>query len=152
MNRLTAIISSLMLVISLQGWSADPADKSLEELQKVLVKLPEHRVEADYSFKIMQNDVAVLCSGHAVMQAGYFFISGNGLEIYCNSETIHYLDSSAKEAYIESAVKLEEYIKKNVGAIRDLKIEKITTSPISDNLSIFEVPELDGEWVVTDLR
>jgi len=135
----------------LELWAAEP-NKSLEELASLMKKLPGHRVEADYSFKLMQGKTAICCSGHAIIQENLFRISGNGMEIFCNGKTITYLDPERKEAYIEDAVKLDEYVKANITSIRELTTGRVAVSAISDNHSEFDAPALDGDWVVTDLR
>ena len=146
---------ALTILLSLSAaclFNATGKDDSLKELDKVLSVLPGHRVGADYSFKIMQGDVPVLFSGHATLQSGYFRISGNGLEIYCDGNSISYLDFKAKEVYVDSAQMLEDYIRANMNSITDLRVEKVKTEEQSDDISIFVVPALDDSWVVTDLR
>ena len=150
MKRLTLTLLLSLCAACLCG--AAGKDDGLKELDKVLSVLPDHRVEADYSFKIMQGDVPVLFSGHATLQSGYFRISGNGLEIYCDGNNISYLDFEAKEVYVDSAQMLEDYIRANMNSIADLKVENVRTYEPSDDISIFTVPALDDSWVVTDLR
>ena len=149
--RILTILCLLPIAGRMEVCATEP-DRSMEELRSVLEKLPGNRIEADYSFKLMQGRTAVNCNGHAVLQDKCFHVFGNGMDIYCNGQTITYLDPDRKEAYIEDAVKLDEYVKANLDAIRDLKTSRVSSSKASDNLSEFDAPELDGDWVVTDLR
>lgn len=150
MRTFRTLLTVIFLSISSirPAWGADGPG----EFGKILEELPGSRIEADYSFSLMQNDVPVLYSGHAVLQQGYFHISGNGLEIFCDGTAITYMDFEAKEAYIESAVRIEDYVSGNLQSIKDLKISNVRKSPASDELSIFKAPATDRDWVTTDLR
>lgn len=152
MRRLAYITAILSLLLTSGISGAASGTDTDKELQKVLRLIEGHRVECDYSFSIVENGIPVLFNGHAVFQTGYFHISGNGLEIYCDGKDIRYLDLEAKEAYIESAVRIEEYIASNIGNVKDLKTGNIKSAQPSDDLSVFTAPELGPEWVVTDLR
>lgn len=156
MKKLADILTAAVLFLLFsagagEARAAEP-DRSLDEIKAVLEKIPGHRAEADYSFKLMQGGTAVNCAGHAVVQDNMFHISGNGMEIYCNGKTIIYLDPEKKEAYIEDAIRLEEYIKGNIASIREFKTSLFRIHDISGDCSEFEAPKFDGSWVVTDLR
>lgn len=152
-SRIPAVSALCLLLLSAgkEAFAGQP-DKSIEVLNEVMKEVPGHRVEADYSFKLMQGRTAVICSGHIVIQESRFHIFGDGMDIYCNGDTVTYLDPERKEAYVENAVRLDRYVRNNLSSIRELKTGNVSVSPLSDNLSEFDVPELDGDWVVTDLR
>lgn len=153
MRPFVCILNCILICLSagLPALAAEP-DKSLEELKAVLEKVPGHRVEADYAFSLMQGKTAINCTGHAVIQENLFHIVGNGMEIYCNGTTITYLDPVRKEAYIENAVRLDQYVKANLSSIRGLKTSRVSVTAVSDNLAEFDAPVFDEDWVVTDLR
>lgn len=148
MKRLAAILS-LTLICLAQGAKAQDLPV---ELTSILYQVPDHLVELDYSFSIVKDKVPVLFSGHAVLQSNCFHISGNGLEIYCNGDTIEYRDYERKEAYIESAVRLEDYIKDNIGSVKDFKATNVKVSPPTGDASLFNAPAPGDGWVSTDLR
>lgn len=146
MKRLAAIL--LFLCMSCPRGAASLP----EEMVSLLAKAQDHRVEADYSFSVTSGDVPVLYSGHAVFQGDRFRISGNGLEIYCDGRTISCLDFNAREAYIEDAVRIDEYIDGSIGSVRDFKSSSVSVHELSSDDSVFSVPDLDAGWVITDLR
>ena len=152
MKRFAYITAMLACLLTCGLFYGAGRTETSAELKRILNQIDGHRVECDYSFSINENGVPVIFSGHAILQTGYFRISGNGLEIYCDGKAIHYLDMEAKEAYVESAVRLEDYIASNIGNVQDLKTSNVKSTLPSDDLSVFMVPELGSEWVITDLR
>lgn len=149
--RIRTIIAAILSCVSAICIAGTP-DSSIAGLSEILAELPGNRIEADYSFSLMQNDVPVLCSGHAVLQQGYFHISGNGLEIFCDGTIVTYMDFEAKEAYVESAVRLEDYIRNNLQSVKDFKVKNVRKAPASDDISVFKAPATGQDWVMTDLR
>ena len=150
MTLKSTVLAAALSLVSAICFAGTP--DGMAELDRIFAELAGNRIEVDYSFSLMQNEVPVLCSGHAVFQQKYFHISGNGLEIFNDGTTITYMDFEAKEAYVESAVRMEDYIKENLKSVRDLKISNFRKLPESDDLSAFKAPEPGPEWVMTDLR
>lgn len=146
MKRLTALL--LMVLGTCMVMSAQT------DVAKVLGKLGTNRVSAAYDCTIIQNNIPVSLSGKAEVQGNCFHLNGNGMEIYCDGEKLWYVDSESKEVYIENALLLDEYIKENIGAVKDIKLADVVYSKISDDLSAFrlDTAALDKSWVVTDLR
>ena len=124
------------------------------DVAKVLEKLGTNRVSATYDCTIVQNNIPVRLSGKALVQGNCFHLNGNGMEIWCDGEKLWYVDPESKEVYIENALMLDEYIKENIGAVKDINLTDVLYSEISEDLSAFrlDTAALDKSWVVTDLR
>ena len=120
-----------------------------QDLDAVRKKLDVSRVRVDYSF-VMQK---VHCSGTITVQIPCFKASGNGIDVYSDGVTRWTVDPESKEVYIEEAEGPDDYLKYLLD-IEDLKLSDLTTTPITDDLSmfVFDVSKLDSSWVVTDLR
>lgn len=125
-----------------------------DDAARVLARLQSNRISGEYSCVIMQQGVPVSLNGTATVQGDCFHLKGNGLEIFCDGQRLCYVDRSSKEAYIEQAVRLEEYIKAGMGEVKDLKLSKVRYLELSEDMSefVFETSSLDKSWVVTDLR
>lgn len=146
MKRLTAL-----LIMALAACTVMSAQSNVA---KVLEKLGTNRVCATYDCTIIQNNIPVSLSGKALVQGNCFHLNGNGMEIWCDSEKLWYVDPKSKEVYIENALMLDEYIKENIGAVKDINLTNVSYSEISEDLSAFrlDTAALDKSWVVTDLR
>ncbi len=151
MRLLSPALAAILVSVSLNCFPAVP-DGVPAEVSAILSELPDNRIELDYSFSIVQDDVPVLFSGHAILQQHFFHISGNGFEVFCDGGSVTYMDSEAKEAYVESGVAAEDYIRNNLQSVRNLKISNVSKTPATDGASAFRAPVPDSDWVITDLR
>lgn len=126
-------------------------------ITEILSMVPNHRVDASYSCEMSIADANVTVTGRITAQQNYYFVSGNGLDIYCDGESRWTVDSEAREVYIEKACGLEEFLSDPdtyLGALSDLKIKNVKYSSPESDLSLyrFDTKSLDSSWVVTDLR
>ncbi len=126
-------------------------------ITEILAMVPDHRVDATYSCEMTVANAIVLVTGRITAQQNYYFVSGNGLDIYCDGESRWTVDSEAREVYIEPACGLEEFLsdpESYLGALSDLKIRNVEYSSPEVDLSLFrfDTNSIDSSWVVTDLR
>lgn len=145
MKRLILIAAALMACVA--GFAQN-------DLKQILSKAETSRVSVAYDCTIMQQDVPMKFKGVALLQGNCFTLKGNGMEIYCDGKTLVYVDPASKEAYYEDASGLEEYIRSNAGAVREMKLSDVRYEELSDDLSDFRFNtlDLDSRWVITDLR
>ena len=151
MRLIRPVLAAILAFVSQNCFSAEPGSIP-KELSGLLSELPDKRIELDYSFSLEQNEVPVLFSGHAVLQQNFFRITGNGIEVFCDGGSVTYMDFEAKEAYVQSGVAAEDYIRENLQSVRDLKISNIVRLPAADDSSTFSAPAPGPDWVITDLR
>lgn len=126
-------------------------------ITEILSMISTHRVDVSYSCEINVSETTVSVEGHITAQQNYYYVSGNGLDIYCDGQSRWTVDREAREVYIEQACGLEEFISdpdSYLGALSDLKIKDVKYSSLEDGASIFrfDTKSLDNSWVVTDLR
>ncbi len=106
-----------------------------------------------------------------IFQDTAYTMSGNGIESYCDGETVWTLDLVAKEVYIESITPdLKAYMKdlaKKLISMKDksetsflspegqevrIRVISIKKSDGKDVSSFRPTQKFDSSWVVTDLR
>lgn len=127
-------------------------EQAMNEITKSLVE--GKRIRAHYAIAWSEGGTSVLLSGDAVAEGHGFKVAGNGTEIYCDGTSLWVVDPAAKEVYIESSRTLAEFISSKITSVKDLTLSEVRTSaPKSDSTEfVFGTENLDGEWIVTDLR
>ena len=145
-------------------------------LESVAAHLGADRISLHYDCTIVQ-PAPVRLSGDLLVQGDCYLAKGNGMENYCDGESVWTVDRSAKEVYIENAGgDIASNIEKFLGGIRDFKYDGsslscrivkkeqgldlefkaqgIKTVPASEDGTVysFDVSALDSSWVISDLR
>lgn len=126
-------------------------------ISEILSMVPTHRVDAAYSCNVNLSGTEVRMQGAIRAQQNYYFVSGNGLDIYCDGTARWTVDNEAKEVYIEPATGLDEFLtdpESYLGALSGLEIKNVRYSKPDADLSgyRFDTDSLDSSWVITDLR
>ena len=142
-----------------------------KELEAFLAQAQGHRVTVDYEYVIAgAPDITV--EGSAVLQDNCFRMEGAGLLILCDAVNIWTLDLDGKEAYIETAGKMDymDYLSELTledngwlsglyneplsGNLIPFTIKNIQFLPPSGDMTVFSPSEdtFTGDWVITDLR
>ena len=140
-------ILTVILALSL---GAATASGQHPDVAGILSRLGSCRITADYSITV-DNGAPVIYSGTATAQDNCFRISGNGLEIYCDGITLTVADPASREAYVEDAPSLEDYINSNIGSVTDICISNTLYEAKSDDPGKFSF-SAGPDWIVTDLR
>ena len=123
-------------------------------LDEVVGRLPYNRIVAEFSCKYDTGTATLSYKGSVTAQDDCFHSDINGVESYCNGEKVVLLDRESKEAYIEKAYGLEEYLKSNMKNISGLQFHQLRFLEKSEDMSAFEtdIRALGSDWVITDLR
>ena len=145
MKRLFTIIATILLSSTLL------AQVSLDE---VTGRLDSNRIQAGFSCTFISQGTPMICKGTVLAQGRCFHSDINGIESYCDGQKIVLLDRKSKEAYIEDASGLKEYLESNVGNISGLEFSELRFLDISDDMSAFcvDLSSFGKDWVITDLR
>ena len=141
------------------------------QIDDLLAKAKRHRLSVDYEYVIAGiPDITV--EGSALVQGDCFRMEGPGILILCDALNIWTLDLDGKEAYVESAGKMDY-----LNYVSELTVEDngwisgIYTEPLSGNMIPFTIKNIKylhpsgdlsafspaedtftGDWVITDLR
>lgn len=142
------ILTSLFLVVLSATMFAQ------NSLTDIAGRLDKFRIKAEFSCEIATDDVPVACKGTALAQDNSFVVKANGIEAYCDGKTLTIVDPAEKEAYIQDAEGLEDYLKANVGSVSKLKFSELRYLDKSKDQTpfVFNTKTLDKDWTVTDLR
>lgn len=142
------LLTSLLLVL------AGSAMWAQNDLGSIIGRLSDFRIKAGFSCELTAEDVPVTYKGTALAQDNCFVVKANGVEAYCDGEVLILVDPSEKEVYLQDAEGLEEYLKDNIGAVRNLKFSELRYLDKSKDLTAFtyDTKALDKSWTVTDLR
>lgn len=155
------LLTLLLVAGSLQG-------------QTILQKIATDRISCDYTYETL-GTVKVKSAGQAVLQGDCYRIGVNGMELYCDGETLWTVDPDAKEVYVEPAQKVDiihlflqnarnvTYTSDTVkGTYTDpadgvdiaFSLSGITYEEASEDLSLFRfaAEKEDPGYIVTDLR
>lgn len=97
MNRYIAFIALFLYCAA--GLSAQE-DRLLERLY---VNLTDNCVEMDYSYTVQMSGVRLNGNGTLLLQGEAWHMTGNGVEMWCDGETVWTVDKASKEVVIESA-------------------------------------------------
>lgn len=120
-----------------------------------LLRLLEHR-KVSFAFTcVLKTDVPVNYEGTVLAQGACFVMKANGVESYCDGNSVALVDRKTKEVYVEDATGLEEFLKANFASVTDLVLKDVQTSDVADeDISTFrfDLSKLDSTWIVTDLR
>ena len=169
MRRLVTIIAATLMASS--GLFAQDFIAELASMVKGA------RITCDYTYSTTTGTI-ITGKGSAVLQGERYSLSGNGLEIICDSFTRWTKDPVFKEVYIERAGdfgKILTDIETFLRGIPDLKYENgilsgtflfpgeengffctlsnVKKLPATDGKEFFfDTSSLDSSWVVTDLR
>ncbi len=129
-------------------------------------------VTADVDFSVDMSDQTQL-TGSALItfQGRAFKMSGNGIEVYCDGETIWTLDMVAKEAYIEQvtseSIEYMNELEPKLSSLKDgsetsfnspegehvnVRVKTIKKSDGNDSETFRPTYDFDSSWVVTDMR
>ena len=141
------------------------------QIDDLLEKAKRHRLEVDYEYVIAgMPDITV--EGSAVVQGDCFRMEGPGIMILCDAVNIWTLDLDGKEAYVETAGKMDYldfvselemedngwisglYNEPLSGSLIPFTIKNIKFLPPSGDMSAFSPAEdtFSGDWIITDLR
>ena len=123
-------------------------------LDEVTGRLDSNRIKAEFSCVFNSQGTPMTCKGTVLAQGRCFHSDINGIEAYCDGGKLVLLDRESKEAYIEDASGLEDYLKSNVRNISGLQFSELRFMDLSDDMSAFTVDlsSLGKDWVITDLR
>lgn len=168
MKRLASIIATVLLSSGLFAQ---------DFIGEIASMVKGARITCDYSYSTTTGTI-ITGKGTAVLQGECYSISGNGLEIICDSNTRWTKDPLYKEVYIEKAGDFGKILSDVEGFLRsipDLKYEdgvlsgtflfpgeengffcslsNVRRVPVTDGKEFFfDTSALDSSWVVTDLR
>ena len=117
-------------------------------------RLGSNRIRAEFSCNCDTGGAPLSYKGVITAQRSCFHSDINGVEAFCDGKKLILLDRENREAYIENAAGLEEYLKANASRISSLRFSELRYSDISEDLSefSFDLSALGADWVVTDLR
>ena len=103
--RILAFIVSLFSVCSVLNAQEDVTLKELSE------KMSSSCVELSYKYTFRKSGINMNGDGHLVAQGLFWRVSGNGIEMYCDSKSVWVIDPSLKEVVIEPVVSdsVQEY-------------------------------------------
>ncbi len=126
-------------------------------ISEILSMVQNHRVDASYSCEMNVSGTEVIVKGRITAQQNYYFVSGNGLDIYCDGQSRWTVDTESKEVYIEAASGLKEFLSdpdSYLGALSNLEIKDVKYSDPEGDIGRyrFNTGSLDSSWVVSDLR
>lgn len=164
MKRLAAITATVLLCTF--AWAQKSLDDVIALLQSGDV------VSCSYSYTLKGN-VPIKGSGTAVICGTSYHISENGLDTWCDGNTVWTVDSESKEVVVSEG---GNSILANPGAYRsivqnlrydgrslsctiesqssemDFKASGITVTPSSEESFAFDTAGLPKSWIITDLR
>lgn len=144
MKRFLSVISLFFFAISLCAQT---------DVDKLVILLEEGRVSLNFECRL-KGDVPLDLSGSVVAQGDCFHMQANGVESFCDGRTVVMLDREKKEAYVDSASGIRDFLIANYGMVADLKMSNVSKTEASGDFSpfVFDLSALDNSWVVTDLR
>ena len=140
-----------MVFAALMGCAAWAQSQQLDDIVKWV---DSYRIKATFSCKVKTEEVNLDCSGTALTQDDKFALKAAGLEIYCDGSQMIILDPEEKEAYVQDASGLMDYLKESLEAVSDLDVKELRFLDKSDDLSPFrfDLKKLGRDWTVTDMR
>ncbi len=127
-------------------------------------------LDVDFSVNV-SGDTDMTGKALLTFQDNAFTMSGNGIEAYCDGDTVWTLDLIGKEVYIESVTPDSQLYMRDLApqlsALEDggetsfvapegqkvhIKINSIKKSDRKDVSSFRPTHNFDSSWVITDLR
>lgn len=168
------LLSLFLILLTAAGSVPQPS-----LLDSVRQKSEEECVAVDYEFTATMSGVKTSGEGKVRIQGNSYHMSGNGLEIYCDSETTWMIDGSAKEVFVESAesqsagylanpalllMNLEQEgkacqvngdtltLELDEGVLLEVKIKAMKAEGIKKSEAFRPPIDFDSSWIVTDLR
>lgn len=146
MKRIIAIAFA-----ALMGCAALAQNQQLDDIVKWV---DSYRIKATFACKVNAEGVNMGCKGSALTQDDKFALQAAGLEIYCDGKQLVILDPEEKEAYIQDASGLMDYLKDSMDAVSDLDIKELRFLDKSDDMTPFkfDTKKLGKGWTVTDMR
>ncbi len=127
-------------------------------------------VDVDYSVD-MTDHTELTGSALITFQGNSFKMSGNGIEVYCDGDSVWTLDMVAKEVYIESvtpeSIEYMNELEPKLVSLKDgsetsfispegetvhVKVKTIKKSDGKSTVSFRPTYDFDSSWVVTDMR
>jgi len=141
---ITLIVAVLSCIVALAQTKPDEVVRLISAGKQVTLQ---------YSLTV-ESGAPVQYNGVATIQEGAFLVKGNGLEIYCDGESLIVVDPKAKEIYVEKACSIQDYISSNIGKIKDPKISVTSTKEKAVDISAFkyDIKAKDSSWIITDIR
>mgnify|MGYP003311307089 CR=1 FL=1 len=145
MKHLASILASCLI---------GPVVWAQVSLDEVVSRRNDNRIRAEFSCKYTASEASLSYKGTVLAQGVCFKADINGVETYCDGKRLVILDKENKEAYIQNATGLEDYLKANVRKVSELQFSELRFLDLSDDLSAFsfDVSGLGKDWIVTDLR
>lgn len=145
MKRLTSILASCFI---------GPLVWAQVSLDEVVSRKNDNRIKAEFSCRYTASEASLSYKGTVLAQGICFKADINGVETYCDGKYLFILDRENKEAYIQDATGLEDYLKANVTKVSELRFSELRFLDLSDDLSAFtfDTSKLGKDWVITDLR
>lgn len=145
MKRLITLATAA--VLSCTMWAQGNIDD-------ILRRLDDFRIKAEFSCSVNTDDIRMDCKGTALAQGKCFVVKANGMELYCDGSSLTIVDPVEKEAYIQDATGLDEYLEENKSAVSGLKFQELRYLDKSSDMSPFrfDTGKLSSDWTVTDLR
>lgn len=146
MKRILAIAFAALL-----GCTAWAQNQQLDDIVKWV---DSYRIQATFSCKVTTEGVAMNYKGTALTQDDKFALKTAGLEIYCDGKQLIILDQEEKEAYIQDASGLMDYLKDSMNAVSDFDVKELKFLDKSDDMTPFkfDTKKLGKDWTVTDMR
>lgn len=145
MKRLASILASCLI---------GPLVWAQVSLDEIAARRNDSRIKAEFTCKYSASEAPISYNGTVLAQGVCFKADINGVETYCDGKRLVILDKENKEAYIQDATGLEDFMKANVRKVSELQFSELRFLDLSDDLSAFtfDTSKLGKDWVVTDLR